>query len=169
MLWNWRTCSLAVTLSGHQAPVVSVDMSLNGLYMVSGDKNGWVIIWDAIKQDAKLVLNLHDGAVLCVSIAPDGSRIISSGRDEHVCVIDCETGDEVFNLDDALDGKGLTVKFSFDGASVQVRDQRLLCSLHQSCTEPEWDGRQPGLGGATFQDVLSRTVTDCSMMFIAMI
>ncbi len=67
------------------------------------------------------VLSLHDGAVLCCGISPDGSQLISSGKDEHICVIDCETGEEVFDLDDALDGRGLTVKFSFDGTRVQVR------------------------------------------------
>lgn len=62
----------------------------------------------------------HDGPILCCSICPDGSKVISSGRDEHICIIDCNTGEELYNLDDSLDGKGLTVKFSFDGTRVQV-------------------------------------------------
>ena len=66
------------------------------------------------------VLPVHNGPVLCCSISPDGKRFISSGQDEHICIIDCESGEEVCSLDEALDGQGLTVKYSFDGTRVQV-------------------------------------------------
>ena len=66
------------------------------------------------------VLPVHNGPVLCCSISPDGKRFISSGQDEHICIIDCESGEEICSLDEALDGQGLTVKYSFDGTRVQV-------------------------------------------------
>ena len=63
---------------------------------------------------------MHNGPVLCCSISPDGKRFISSGQDEHICIIDCESGEQICSLDEALDGQGLTVKYSFDGSRVQV-------------------------------------------------
>jgi hypothetical protein len=71
---------------------------------------------------------VHRGPVLCCSISPDGKRFISSGEDEHICIIDCETGAEICSLDEALDGKGLTAKFSFDGTRVQVRPRSPFCT-----------------------------------------
>ncbi len=38
ILWNWRTQTQISTLNGHQAPVASVDMALDGSVMASGDK-----------------------------------------------------------------------------------------------------------------------------------
>jgi WD40 repeat protein len=66
------------------------------------------------------VLQIHEGPVLCCSISPSGKEFISSGQDEQICIVDCATGEKVSSLDEALDGKGLTVKYSFDGTRVQV-------------------------------------------------
>lgn len=38
MLWDWRQQTQIAALMGHQAPVLSVDMSVNGEVMASGDK-----------------------------------------------------------------------------------------------------------------------------------
>jgi WD40 repeat protein len=154
-------------------------MSLNGARMVSGDKDGIIITWNAVTLEAmqvgatilssllhtplshthrhtlsfslpttrsppshtlslarshtyrhtRQVVSAHDGAVLCCSISPDGTRLVSSGTDEHIAVIDVDTGVELFNLDESLDGKGLTAKFSFDGTRVQVRMRLRLLLL----------------------------------------
>lgn len=55
ILWDWHTGKQMGQLVGHQSPVVSVEMSLDGSRMVSGDKDGIVIIWDTVKQDASHV------------------------------------------------------------------------------------------------------------------
>ncbi|KAG1679114.1 hypothetical protein FOA52_000469 [Chlamydomonas sp. UWO 241] len=136
VLWHWTTASQAGLLQGHHSAVVSVDMSLNGLYMVSGDKDGIVLIWDAVTHECMQAIAAHTGPVLCCSISPDGRHVISSGTDEHICVIDVESGEEVFDLDDALDGQALTVKFSFDGSRVQLGGEKgdiLIWDVARNC------------------------------------
>ncbi len=111
-------------------------MSLDGLLMVSGDKAGVVIVWDTTSQTAILNLHVHEGSVLCCSISPSGRHFISSGQDEHICIIDTSTGETVAMLDDALDGLGLTAKFSFDGTRVLIGGEKgniLIWSVDQSC------------------------------------
>ena len=97
-----------------------MDMALNGTRLVSGDKEGNVIVWDTETQSHVQVLPIHNGPVLCVSMSPYGTQFISSGHDEHICIVDCDMGEKICTLDEALDGKGLTAKFSFDGTRVQV-------------------------------------------------
>ena len=47
-------------------------------------------------------------------------QVASSGADEHIVILDSQTGEELMCLDDAMDGKGLTIKFSFDGTRVEI-------------------------------------------------
>lgn len=52
ILWDWRTGKQVGQLVGHQSPVVSVEMSLDGSRLVSGDKDGILIVWDTVKETA---------------------------------------------------------------------------------------------------------------------
>lgn len=52
ILWDWRTGKQVGQLVGHQSPVVSVEMSLDGSRLVSGDKDGILIVWDTVKENA---------------------------------------------------------------------------------------------------------------------
>lgn len=47
-------------------------------------------------------------------------QVATSGADEHIAVLDVETGHELVVLDDALDGRGLTIKFSFDATRLEI-------------------------------------------------
>ncbi len=79
---------------------------------------------------------MHNGPVLCCSISPSGKHFVSSGQDEHICIVDCATGEIVSTLDDALDGRGLTVKYSFDGTRVQIGGEKgniLVWSIEKGC------------------------------------
>jgi hypothetical protein len=63
-------------------------------------------------------------------------QVATSGADEHIAILDVRTGQEVMVLDDALDGKGNTIKFSFDGTRIQIGKQldvdSLLLFTHES-------------------------------------
>ena len=120
VLWEWRSGNRLAVFIGHAAPVVCMDMSLDGSRFVSGDKGGEIIVWETKSQSHLQVLAIHSGPVLCVSMSPCGTQFISSGQDEHIAVFDCESGEEISCLDEILDGKGLTAKFSFDGTRIQV-------------------------------------------------
>ncbi|KAJ9516532.1 hypothetical protein QJQ45_015094, partial [Haematococcus lacustris] len=124
ILWDWRTQTQLALLTGHQAPVMSVDMSLNGNIMVSGDKDGMLIVWDAVVLVPQQIVAAHEGPVLCCSVSPDGSKIASSGTDEHIVILDSQSGQELFSLDDAMDGKGMTIKFSFEGSRIEIGGEK---------------------------------------------
>ncbi|KAJ9517002.1 hypothetical protein QJQ45_027353 [Haematococcus lacustris] len=124
ILWDWRTQTQLSLLTGHQAPVMSVDMSLNGNIMVSGDKDGMLIVWDAVVLVPQQIVAAHEGPVLCCSVSPDGSKIASSGTDEHIVILDSQSGQELFSLDDAMDGKGMTIKFSFEGSRIEIGGEK---------------------------------------------
>eukprot|EP00798_Chlamydomonas_sp_ICE-L_P019005 gene19005-25590_t len=149
ILWDWRSMAQLAILSGHQSAVVSVEMSLNGMDMVSGDRDGNItlnapklvitvhngpVLGCTISSDRsriassgedehisirdtapKLVIAVHNGPVLGCTISPDGTRIASSGEDEHISIRDSSNGKELLSLDDALDGKGLTIKLGVGG------------------------------------------------------
>eukprot|EP00798_Chlamydomonas_sp_ICE-L_P018883 gene18883-25441_t len=119
IFWDWQTMSQQAMLSGHGTAVVSVEMSLDGSAMVSGDREGIIILWNTMSHEPDKIIAAHEGAVLGCSISPDGSMIASSGEDEHISIRDSATGKEILSLDDALDGKGLSIKFSFDGTRLQ--------------------------------------------------
>ena len=105
---------------------------------------------------SRQVIAAHDGPVLCCTICPDGSRIASSGADEHISIRDAVTGEEILTLDDALDGKGLTIKFSFDGSRLQVR-----CRAAQAYNS--WVGWQPSclMAEQDFRGEAMRNLSEC--------
>jgi WD40 repeat protein len=62
--------------------------------------------------------------------------VASSGADEHIVIVDTETGEQLMVLDCALDGQGLTIKFSFDGTRVQIggdKGQVLIWDIERDC------------------------------------
>ncbi len=104
--------------------------------MVSGDKDGVIIVWSTVTQEPLKTLSIHHGPVLCCSISPSGKHFISSGQDEHICIVDTLTGETVETLDNALDGRGLTAKYSFDGTRIQIGGEKgniLVWSIEKAC------------------------------------
>lgn len=45
-MWDWRRQTKLCVLTGHTAPVVAVEMSVDGVSMASGDRQGFIYIWD---------------------------------------------------------------------------------------------------------------------------
>ncbi|MEW5305080.1 MAG: hypothetical protein WDW36_007644 [Sanguina aurantia] len=136
IMWDWRTMGQIALLSGHLSPVTSVEMSMDGQVMASGDKEGFIFVWDTSRNQPTLRLQVHQGPVLCCSISPDGTKVASSGADEHIVITDAATGLEIMSLDTAMEGKGTTIKFSFDGTRVQVGGENgsvLVWDVQQDC------------------------------------
>ncbi len=173
-MWDWRRQAKLAVLTGHQSPVASVDMSVDGTQMASGDRDGFIFIWDTVTHTPKQVITAHEGAVLCCSLSPCGTMVATTGADgeaavqygmhvaraeglafvvgtcveqcitgtnellhpptlfpaEHIVILNAFTGEPITNLDDAMDGKGLTIKFSFDGTRLQVKRSLLTAHLY---------------------------------------
>ena len=76
-------------LTGHEAAVTCVRFSK--LEVVSGDKNGDIIIWWV--KDGHIVRRIkgvHTGQIHCLQF--DATRIVSGGADNNVCITDVGTG-----------------------------------------------------------------------------
>ncbi|GIL81855.1 hypothetical protein Vretimale_1435 [Volvox reticuliferus] len=136
IMWDWRRQTKLAVLVGHQAPVQAVEMSVDGSQMASGDRDGFIFIWDTVTHAPKQVIPAHDGSVLCCSLSPCGTMVASTGADEHIVILDVNEGRQLASLDDAMDGKGLTIKFSFDGTRLLVGGEKggvLIWDVSRNC------------------------------------
>ncbi|KAJ2162620.1 Astra associated protein 1 Asa1 [Coemansia sp. RSA 552] len=71
---------------GHQAAVNSVCFFADDRYLVSGDQDGLVIVWNmALKRPLVKIANAHSAAVLAVSgVGTD--TVVTQGRDNKLCI-----------------------------------------------------------------------------------
>ncbi|KAJ5746196.1 hypothetical protein N7520_011378 [Penicillium odoratum] len=91
-------------LRGHGAPIHALDIFSQNLRLVSGDANGWIVIWDLVSKRPVTVWKAHEGAVLEVrgfNYGVGGTEIYTHGRDHKLCVWKIRAEDEEF-LDKTL-------------------------------------------------------------------
>jgi WD40 repeat protein/serine/threonine protein kinase len=76
---------LAGTLAGHTQRVHSVVFTSDGHTLFTSSEDRTVRAWDAAtcRQTAEIGAGLHDSAVWCVDVSPDGERIVTTS--EHGC------------------------------------------------------------------------------------
>ncbi len=85
-------------LKGHQSYVVSVAVTPDGRYALSGSKDKTVKVWDIESGVEVRTLSGHSNSVRALAVTPD-SRFVLSGSDDHtVKVWDIESGVEVRTL-----------------------------------------------------------------------
>ncbi|RDD47132.1 Protein FAN [Trichoplax sp. H2] len=75
--------------------VSCIDLSVNKTLLVSGSKSGSIFIWSLKEHTLTNEFRSHDGAVNAVAFSPDNHRILSSGDDNFLKVLDLDTGMEV--------------------------------------------------------------------------
>lgn len=76
-----------LTLSGHTAPVLWVDISQDGKRVVSASEDCTIRVWITATGESDFVLAGHKDAVTCAVISPDSSDVIvSTSRDGTACV-----------------------------------------------------------------------------------
>lgn len=51
-------------LRGHAAPIHALHIFSQNLRLVSGDADGWIIVWDLVTKRPVAVWKAHEGAVL---------------------------------------------------------------------------------------------------------
>ncbi|XP_064644227.1 WD repeat, SAM and U-box domain-containing protein 1-like isoform X2 [Lineus longissimus] len=78
--------NLRVTLTGHEAPVMSVSFAPNGkiLASASGDKS--VIIWDPLKGVPLHTIDAHSRYVTCCAFSSNGRLLATGSNDKTVKV-----------------------------------------------------------------------------------
>ncbi|KAJ2837968.1 Astra associated protein 1 Asa1 [Coemansia erecta] len=94
---------------GHQAAVNCVHFLANGRYLVSGDQDGLLIVWNMLlKRQLVKQSTAHTSAILAIS-SVDSSTIITQGRDNklNIWTLEAHEFSGSLNLTQSLDIESL--------------------------------------------------------------
>jgi WD40 repeat protein len=82
LLWDTATRETRKKLEGHKAPITSLAVSPDGKWFASGDKSGWVRIWDLQTLKEKAAWEPHRGLpVTTLGFSPDGTWLGAAARE----------------------------------------------------------------------------------------
>jgi WD40 repeat protein len=87
-----------VVQTGPISDVNAVTFSPDGRYVLSGNSDGVIEVWEASTGRELRIIYGHEGEIYSVSWSPDGRYFASGGKDKTVKVWDVTTGEEVFKL-----------------------------------------------------------------------
>ncbi|KAE8372027.1 ASTRA-associated protein 1 [Aspergillus bertholletiae] len=77
-------------LRGHNSPIHGLHIFHKNLRLISGDADGWIIVWDLVFKRPVAVWKAHDGAILEVKgfTFDNGTvtEVYTHGRDHKLCV-----------------------------------------------------------------------------------
>ncbi|CAG8772708.1 16296_t:CDS:2, partial [Acaulospora colombiana] len=111
---NWP--KMQNLLSGHSDSVVSVGVSPDGRYIVSGSSGQTIRIWDAETGEAiGSPFSGHTDSVTSVAFLPNGKSIVTGSRDHTIRLWDTEAGQMVGEPLKGHTDSILTVKVSGNG------------------------------------------------------
>jgi WD40 repeat protein/serine/threonine protein kinase len=91
-LWNMSTGEKVRTFRGHERPVISACMSLDGRRILSGSDDQTVRLWDVASGECLSVLSDHTDCVRAVCLSVDGRWAVSGGMDRTVRLWDLREG-----------------------------------------------------------------------------
>ena len=83
ILWGMENESMTI-LEGHTVPVYAAQFDPKTKYIVSGDKDGKLIVWDVKKRTLLKSIQGHEESILSLDISGNGKYIATCGRDETV-------------------------------------------------------------------------------------
>ncbi|KAJ5529235.1 hypothetical protein N7527_002628 [Penicillium freii] len=91
-------------LRGHASPIHALHIYSQNLRLVSGDANGWIVVWDLVTKRPMTAWKAHEGAILEArgfNVGSGATEIYTHGRDHKLCVWKLRPEDESF-LDKTL-------------------------------------------------------------------
>jgi WD40 repeat protein len=84
-IWRVETRECHLILSTDSSAVWAVAFSLDSKFLISGGDDKTLRLWDICTGDCqKVVNNAHDSGISSLCVTPDGSQVISTGRDSIV-------------------------------------------------------------------------------------
>ena len=108
----------------HHPSTANVAWSSDGRFFVTGgttsgrEDGNDAIVWDAVTGEVLRTLSGHTVDVWSVAIAPDGSRLVTTGADARAIVWDTRTGEQLLDL--GIDEGTFGASFSPDGERLVV-------------------------------------------------
>jgi WD40 repeat protein len=128
-LWDARSGSLKLTLSGHHDRITAIAFSADGKMMASGGSDARAMLWDLPSGSLRFDLSVQRDVVSAIAFSPDGTMLATGGDDTRLW--DVATGTERF----ALPSKGAA---SVTGL-VFARDGKALASIDSEANVVLWD------------------------------
>jgi len=84
--WDLATQTLRYTLQGPRSRNLSMIVSADGAYAVTGNHDSCLCIWDLHQLRLAGVLHGHSGWIMSLSFSPDGEHVASAGTDGAICL-----------------------------------------------------------------------------------
>ncbi len=97
-VWDATDTREVLTLNGHEKDVVSVDVSADGRFVVSGSFDGTARVWDIRTGQEVARMIGHEEAVRGVAFFPDGKRIVTGSFDGTARIWDIVSQREIHQL-----------------------------------------------------------------------
>ena len=101
-------------INGHTAEIRAIDISKNDSILVSGDKDGKIVVWDFINNKILKTLSYQKGVISSLKISPDARFLVSGGIDKKVYLYDLKNNSLLHEFTDHSDDV-TSVAFSPDG------------------------------------------------------
>lgn len=75
-----------VLRDGHTATACCAAFAPDGRLLVSGDEDGWVIVWDFARRERLAAFKAHTAWVNSIAFSPDGTQVVSAGDDKTIAL-----------------------------------------------------------------------------------
>ncbi|MER2995927.1 WD40 repeat domain-containing protein [Pontibacter populi] len=92
-IWALEQQQLIQTLSGHESAVLALAY-VNDNMLVSGSKDGQLVLWNTVAGTPQKRVAAHQGPVTAVAVSPDGNFVATAGADHLVKVWNMASGKE---------------------------------------------------------------------------
>jgi WD40 repeat protein len=123
-MWDVNTGIDVQSFTGHEAPVKCITITDDGNTMISGDKDGKILIWNiGGDKKPKKIINGHTDAINVITMMPDESGFMSGGSDKLIKHWDFSTF-ELIKTIEGLTGEVRAIGISPDGTRMVMGAQR---------------------------------------------
>uniref|UniRef100_A0A915PGL6 DUF4062 domain-containing protein n=1 Tax=Setaria digitata TaxID=48799 RepID=A0A915PGL6_9BILA len=107
-LWDLDICQCICTMIQKRfVPVVRAKFSANSIFLLSGDAEGQINIWNSSNGKLRRVVNHHSKAIESIFSLPDGFRILSADQSNTVLIWNLFGTDETLQADRILAFTGI--------------------------------------------------------------
>ncbi|KAL3981510.1 WD domain G-beta repeat family protein [Acanthocheilonema viteae] len=107
-LWDLEICQCICTMiQKRSVPVLRIKFSINSVYLLSGDAEGQINIWNSSNGKLRRIVSHHSKAIDSIFCLSDGFRILSVDQSSIVLIWNLFGADETFQADRILAFTGI--------------------------------------------------------------
>jgi len=152
-----------ILLIGHERPLTHIKYNRDGDLLFTASKDKKVCCWYSDNGERVGTYNGHMGAVWCVDVNHDSSKVITGGADDTCRLWDCMSGKELFQWE--VDTAIRTCGFSYGGHRIFFSSDKRMrkpCQIFfHSITEDSKDQTSEPELVITLPDDISKVTAAC--------